>query len=116
MTRSLAQVVGDELRQWEQPASPSSTWKLWPQPQEPEAFGFSILNPDSWSDSTKSTLAPLRYGALAESTTTVTPKCSEALSPSAAPRSNPSAYSNPPQPPPRIATRSTSAVPAGSSS
>ena len=44
-----------------------------PQPQEPEAFGFSILNPDSWSDSTKSTVAPLRYGALAESTTTVTP-------------------------------------------
>ena len=58
-----------------QPAfsSPSSTWKLWPQPQEPEAFGFSILNPDSWSDSTKSTVAPLRYGALAGSTTTVTP-------------------------------------------
>ena len=55
------------------PALRRPTWKLWPQPHEPEAFGLSTLNPDSWSDSTKSTVAPLRYCALAGSTTTVTP-------------------------------------------
>ena len=42
-------------------AALSATWKLWPQPHEPEAFGLSTLNPDSWSDSTKSIVAPLRY-------------------------------------------------------
>ena len=31
---------------------------------------MSILNPDSWSDSTKSIVAPFRYGALNGSTTT----------------------------------------------
>ena len=44
-------------RQWAQPepqpaassgASPSATWNEWPQPHEATAFGFSILNPDSW--------------------------------------------------------------------
>ena len=44
----------------------------------------------------------------------VTPWYSSSWSPAAAPRSKPSAYSKPPQPPPRIATRSTSAAPAGS--
>jgi hypothetical protein len=38
----------------------SSTWNEWPQPHAEETFGFSILNPDSWSPSRKSTLAPCR--------------------------------------------------------
>ena len=36
-------------------------------------FGFSILNPDSWSVSRKSIVEPWRYGALKGSTTTRTP-------------------------------------------
>src|SRR2546421_4376358 len=49
----------------------------------------------------------MRYGALNGSTTTVTPSHSNTWSPSWAPRSKPSPYWKPEQPPPSIATRST---------
>src|SRR3954464_13618229 len=117
----------DEPRQceWPQPephavaegsgASPSSTWKLCPQPHAAVTFGFSLLKPDSWRPSRKSIVEPWRYGALNGSTTTLTPWNSSSWSPDWAPRSKPSAYSKPLQPPPWMAIRSTSASPAGSS-
>src|SRR5690349_16258262 len=95
-------------------SSPSATWKLCPQPQAETTFGLSILKPDSCRPSRKSIVEPCRYGALNGSTTTLTPWNSSSWSPDWAPRSNPSAYSKPLQPPPWIAMRSTSASPAGS--
>ena len=77
--------------QWLQPephpaapsgASSSATWNEWPHPHEATAFGFSILKPDSWRPSMKSTVAPWRYGALNGSTTTWTPCWSDSMSPS----------------------------------
>ena len=96
-------------------SAPSSTWKEWPQPHEDEAFGFSILKPDSWSPFMKSIVAPWRYGMLNGSTTTVTPSSTSSRSPSAAWVSNPRPYWKPEQPPPWIATRSTIVSPSGSS-
>src|SRR5439155_24003948 len=88
-------------------ASPSSTWKECPQPQDETAFGLLMAKPDCSIESTKSISAPMRYGALNGSTTTCTPCASNSWSPSTAPRSNPSPYWKPEQPPPWIATRST---------
>src|SRR5207247_961809 len=108
-TTQVGRCLVRAARQCEQPdpqpptasgASPSSTWNEWPQPQADETFGLSILNPDSWRPSRKSIWAPRRYGALKGSTTTRTPCASSSWSPSWAPRSNPSAYSKPEQPPP----------------
>ncbi len=45
-------------------SAPSSTVNEWPQPHDAEAFGLSILNPDSSRPFRKSIVAPLRYGAL----------------------------------------------------
>src|SRR5919204_6146388 len=112
-----------EFNQCEQPgpqpaapsgASPSSTWKECPQPHEAETFGLLIAKP-AWRPSTQSISVPARYGALNGSTTTSTPFTFSSLSPSVGPRSKPSAYWNPEQPPPWTATRRTAASPTGSS-
>src|SRR3954449_5070255 len=109
--------------QWQEPqpappslaaSSPSSTWKEWPQPHEALTFGLLIANP-AWRPSSQSISVPTTYGALYGSTTTRTPWLETSLSPSCGPRSKPSAYWKPEQPPPCTARRSTSASPAGSS-
>jgi hypothetical protein len=48
-------------------------WKLSPQAQEPPAFGLSIVKPCFSMVSTKSIVAPPRYGPLIRSTMTSTP-------------------------------------------
>ena len=48
-------------------------WKESPQAQEPVAFGLSIVKPCFSIVSTKSMVAPIRYGALILSVTTSTP-------------------------------------------
>src|SRR3954454_21590795 len=53
-----------------------------PQAQEPVAFGLSIVKPCFSIVSTKSIDAPLRYGALIRSVTTLTPPKSATTSPS----------------------------------
>src|SRR5207249_8748135 len=115
---------GAILDQWAQPepqspaaapgSSPSSTWKECPQPHEAETFGLLIAKP-AWRPSTQSISVPARYGALNGSTTTGTPSQTSSLSPSWAPRSKPSAYWKPEQPPPWTAIRRTAASPPGSS-
>ena len=50
-----------------------SQWNESPQAQEPPALGLSIVNPCFSMVSTKSMVAPLRYGLLIRSTTTSTP-------------------------------------------
>src|SRR5204862_666850 len=95
-------------------ASPSSTWKEWPQPHAAETFGLLIAKP-ACRPSTQSISVPARYGALKGSTTTSTPLTCSSLSPSWAPRSKPSAYWKPEQPPPWTAIRRTAASPSGSS-
>ena len=96
-------------------AASSSTWNEWPQPHADGDVRVLDLEAGLLEAVEEVDLAPWRYGALNGSTTTVTPCASSSWSPSWAPRSKPSAYSKPEQPPPWTATRSTSASPAGSS-
>src|SRR5262245_4913385 len=96
------------------PVASSFAWKDEPQPHAATTFGLLIANPPPIRASTKSSSEPRRYGALYGSTTVRTPLDSSWLSPSCGPRSKPSAYWKPEHPPPWIATRSTSASPAGS--
>src|ERR1700722_4516138 len=57
-------------------------WNESPQAQEPEAFGLSIVKPCFSIVSTKSIVAPIRYGADILSVTTPTPSKSATTSPS----------------------------------
>ncbi len=57
-------------------------WKESPQAQEPAAFGLSIVKPCFSIVSTKSIVAPPRYGLLIRSTATLTPEKSSTVSPS----------------------------------
>src|ERR1039457_4703203 len=57
-------------------------WKESPQAQEPVAFGLSMVKPCFSIVSTKSMVAPIRYGALILSVTTWTPLKSLTMSPS----------------------------------
>ena len=89
-------------------SSPSAL-KLEPQPQDATALGLLTVNPAPMRPSTKSTSAPLRYGRLKRSTTTLTPCWSATSSPGWGSPSKPSAYWRPEHPPPCTATRSASA-------
>ena len=51
----------------------SGQWKLSPQAHEPVALGLSMVKPCFSIVSTKSMVAPIRYGALMRSVTTSTP-------------------------------------------
>ena len=57
-------------------------WNESPQAQDPVAFGLSIVKPCFSIVSTKSMVAPPRYGPLMRSTTTLTPEKSMNVSPS----------------------------------
>src|SRR5579875_3236854 len=57
-------------------------WKESPQAQDPVAYGLSIVEPCFSIVSTKSIVAPPRYGALIRSVTTWTPPNSLTMSPS----------------------------------
>ena len=52
----------------------SDQWKLSPQAHEPLALGLSMVKPCFSMVSTKSIVAPIRYGALIRSVTTSTPE------------------------------------------
>src|SRR5699024_2130200 len=70
------------LQQYRSVAVPQRQWKESPQAQEPEAAGLSIVKPCFSIVSTKSMVAPYRYGTLIRSTTTDTPSKSRTSSPS----------------------------------
>src|SRR5262249_17262641 len=57
-------------------------WKESPQAQEPVALGLSMVKPCFSIVSTKSMVAPVRYGPLILSVTTSTPLNSATMSPS----------------------------------
>src|SRR5690606_27683069 len=57
-------------------------WNESPHAHDPVAFGLSIVKPCRSMVSTKSIVAPVRYGALIRSTTTLTPSKSSTASPS----------------------------------
>ena len=96
------------------PPASSFAWKEEPQPHAACTFGLLIAKPAPMRASTKSISEPARYGALNGSMTTRTPCVSTSLSPSCGPRSKPSAYWKPEQPPPWTAMRRTLTSPSGS--
>src|ERR1700730_19377955 len=84
LARKRHQVVGRD-RSRDRDAHGGLAWRQWkesPQAQEPVAFGLSIVKPCFSIVSTKSMVAPIRYGALILSVTTCTPPKSVTRSPS----------------------------------
>ena len=63
-------------------AAAGPQWNESPQAQDPVALGLSIVKPCFSIVSTKSMVAPVRYGALILSVTTCTPSNTASISPS----------------------------------